>query len=117
MRLVFAAVLCGIGVFFAFSGALGMLRMPDLYTRIQCATKTITMGLLPVLVGLVVAEGLITQYTGRALFVALLVLLVNPAASHAIARAAYKVGVPMWRGSVVDEGAQRGAEQAKDGAP
>lgn len=115
MREVAAAVLCGIGIFFSFTGAVGMLRMPDLYTRIQCSSKTVTMGMLPTLIGLAVAAGPITQYAGRALFVGGLVLVLNPAASHALARAAYKAGVPMWSGSVVDEPAERRA--AQDGAP
>jgi multicomponent Na+:H+ antiporter subunit G len=92
-----------VGLFFSFTGAVGLVRMPDLYTRIQCSSKTVTMGMLPTLIGLVVAVGPITQYGGRALFVAALVLLLNPAASHAIARAAYKRRVPMWSGAVVDE--------------
>jgi multicomponent Na+:H+ antiporter subunit G len=100
---VVVAVLCAIGFFFSFTGVLGILRMPDVYTRIQCSSKTITMGALPMLVALAIAEGPVTVYGSRALFVAALLLLVNPAASHAIARAAYKSGVPMWRGSVVDE--------------
>lgn len=107
MREIAAAVLCGVGVFFSFTGAVGMVRMPDLYTRIQCSSKTVTMGLLPTLIGLAVAVGPITQYGGRALFTAGLVMLLNPAASHAVARAAYKRQVPMWRGSVMDEPAER----------
>jgi multicomponent Na+:H+ antiporter subunit G len=95
--------LCSIGLVFTLSGVVGILRMPDLYCRIQCSSKTITMGALPVLLGLVVAEGPFTAYGGRALAVTLLLLIVNPAASHALARAAYKVGVPMWSGAVVDE--------------
>jgi multicomponent Na+:H+ antiporter subunit G len=108
---IVAAVLCGIGVFFSFTGALGMVRMPDLYTRIQCSSKTVTMGLVPTLIGLVVAAGPITQYAGRALFTAVLVLLLNPAASHALARAGYKRRLPMWRGSVTDEPAGRDGRQ------
>jgi multicomponent Na+:H+ antiporter subunit G len=103
VREIVVIVLCAIGFFFAFTGAIGIVRMPDVYTRIQCSSKTITMGALPMLIALVVAEGPVSQYGGRALFVAILLLLVNPAASHALARAAYKTGVPMWRGSVLDE--------------
>lgn len=95
--------LCVVGLFFSLSGALGIVRMPDVYTRIQCSSKTITMGALPVLVALAVGEGPFTAFGGRALLVAVLLLVINPAASHAIARAAYRTGVPMWRGSVVDE--------------
>lgn len=112
MTEIVAAVLCGIGLFFSFTGALGMVRMPDLYTRIQCSSKTVTLGLVPTLIGLVVAQGPITQTSGRALFVGVLVLLLNPAASHAIARAAYKRRVPMWRGTVADEPAEREGEAA-----
>ena len=84
--------LCIVGVFFSLSGAIGILRMPDVYTRIQCSSKTITAGALPLLAGLAVAKGLFTEYGSRALLVAVLLLLVNPIAAHALARAAYKTG-------------------------
>src|SRR5436190_21423112 len=99
--------LSGIGLFFTVSGTVGIIRMPDVYSRIQCSSKTVTMGALPVLVALVVAEGPVSTYGSRALLVAVLLLIVNPAASHAIARAAYKSGVPMWQGAVRDEPRQR----------
>ena len=87
---------------FSLSRTLGMLRMPDVYTRIQCSSN-VTMGALPMLVALVVAKGPLTNYGGRALLVALLLLVVNPVASHTLVRAAYKTGVPMWEGSVIDQ--------------
>jgi multicomponent Na+:H+ antiporter subunit G len=96
-----------VGLGFSLSGAVGILRMPDLYSRIQCSSKTVTMGALPVLVALVVGEGVVSNYASRALIVAALLLIVNPAASHALARAAYKTGVPMWPGAVRDEVAER----------
>jgi multicomponent Na+:H+ antiporter subunit G len=108
-------VLAGIGLAFSLSGALGIVRMPDLYTRIQCSSKTITMGALPALVSLVVAEGVDSNYASRALLVAILLLIVNPAASHAIARAAYKAGVPMWSGAVRDEVVERRKREDSDG--
>jgi multicomponent Na+:H+ antiporter subunit G len=100
--------LCAIGVGFSLSGAVGILRMPDVYCRIQCSSKTITMGALPALLGLVVAEGPFSAWGSRALLVGVLLLIVNPAASHALARAAYKAGVPMWPGAVVDEPREQG---------
>jgi multicomponent Na+:H+ antiporter subunit G len=102
---VIVAVLAAIGFAFSLSGALGILRMPDLYSRIQCSSKTITMGALPALIALVVGEGIVSPYAARALIVGFLLLVVNPAASHALARAAYRVRVPMWRGAVRDEAA------------
>jgi multicomponent Na+:H+ antiporter subunit G len=103
VREALTIVLCVIGLVFTLSGAVGILRMPDVYCRIQCSSKTITMGALPVLLGLVVGEGPFTAYGGRVLVVTVLLLIVNPAASHALARAAYKTGVPMWSGAVIDE--------------
>jgi multicomponent Na+:H+ antiporter subunit G len=102
---VIGLVVVGIG--FSISGAVGILRMPDLYTRIQCSSKTITMGALPVLVALVVGEGPISPYGSHALLVAVLLLVVNPLASHALARAAYRSGVPMWKGAKLDQVAER----------
>lgn len=99
------AGLVAIGFGFSLSGAVGILRMPDLYSRIQCSSKTITMGAVPALVALVVGEGIDSSYASRALLVAFLLLVVNPAASHALARAAYRAGVPMWPGAVRDEAA------------
>jgi multicomponent Na+:H+ antiporter subunit G len=100
-------LLCVLGVFFSFTGALGILRMPDLYTRIQCSTKTITAGAIPLLCAVALAKGFDTAYAARALIVAVLLFLVNPIAAHALVRAAYKSGIPMWDGSVKDEPGQR----------
>jgi multicomponent Na+:H+ antiporter subunit G len=101
-----AIVLCAVGAFFSLTGALGIARMPDVYTRIQCSSKTITAGALPLLAALAIAKGPLTAYGARALMVAGLLLLVNPIASHALIRAAYKTGVPMWPGAVTDEPAK-----------
>ncbi len=101
--MIVVAVLAGIGLLFSLSGAVGILRMPDVYCRIQCSSKTITMGALPALVALVIGEGPVTAYGSRALIVAALLLIVSPTASHALARAAYRSGVPMWVGAVRDE--------------
>lgn len=108
MRDAIVIALAVIGVAFTLSGAVGILRMPDVYSRIQCSSKTITMGALPALIALVVGEGPVSEYGSRALLVAVLLLVLNPAASHALARAAYKTGVPMWPGAVTDEPRQRG---------
>ena len=107
MTVAIVVVLCAVGVFFSFTGAIGIIRMPDVYTRIQCSSKTITAGALPLLCALVVAKGPFTAYGARAMIVAVLLLLVNPIAAHALVRAAYKTGVPMWAGAVKDQPAQR----------
>jgi multicomponent Na+:H+ antiporter subunit G len=100
-------VLAAVGWAFSLSGAVGIVRMPDVYCRIQCSSKMITMGALPVLIALVVGEGPVSVFGSRALLVAILLLVINPVASHALARAAYKTGVPMWSGAVADQVAER----------
>ena len=90
-----AAVVLGLaGLFFSLSGAVGIWRMPDLYTRIQCSGKTATMGALPAILALMVGAGWATTYSSRALIMGFLLVVLNPASAHALARAAYKVGVP-----------------------
>ncbi len=115
MREGIVIALAAIGLAFSLSGVIGILRMPDVYSRIQCSSKTITMGALPVLIALVVAEGPVSPYGSRALLVAALLLVLNPVASHAIARAAYKVGVPMWPGAVTDQVRERVARNRAAG--
>ena len=107
MREIAVIALSVIGLAFSLSGVMGILRMPDVYTRIQCSTKTITMGALPVLIAVVVGEGPVSAYGSRALLAAVLLLVVNPVSSHALARAAYKSGVPMWPGAVSDQPRER----------
>ena len=92
-----------VGLFSSVTGAVGVLRMPDVYTRIQCSSKTVTTGVIPVLVAVVIQEGVVSVYGSRALLVTALLLLLNPAVSHALARAAYRTQIPMWPGAVRDE--------------
>lgn len=103
MKEVLVGVLAVVGLVFSVSGALGVVRMPDVYTRIQCSTKSITMGALPALLALAVGAGWYSPYGSRALLVAFLLLVVNPAASHALSRAAYKTGLPQSGRAVADE--------------
>ncbi|GAA1121602.1 monovalent cation/H(+) antiporter subunit G [Kribbella jejuensis] len=97
-----------VGLFFSLTGAIGVLRMPDVYSRIQCTSKVITMGAIPALLAVAVSKGLLSQYGVHALIVAFLLLVLNPAASHALGRAAYKTGIRQWSGAVADEPRERG---------
>jgi multicomponent Na+:H+ antiporter subunit G len=91
------------------------VRLPDVYLRIQASSKTVTLGTIPLLVAMVVTKGIVSVYASRALVVAILVLVLNPLASHALARAAYRAGVPMWRGAVVDQPHDRSGNSTVDG--
>lgn len=109
IRVIVAGVLAAVGVGFSLSAVVGIVRMPDVYCRIQCSGKALTLGSLPILLAVAVAKGPISPYGGRALLVGALLLVMNPTASHALARAAYKSGVPMWSGAVLDQARPGGA--------
>lgn len=103
MKDVVVIILCCIGVVFSLTAAVGLLRMPDLYSRIQCSTQLVTFGAFPILIAITVFEGPISQYGSRALIVAAVLVIFGPATSHALGRSAYLTKVPLWSGSVRDE--------------
>ncbi|MFQ6129963.1 MAG: monovalent cation/H(+) antiporter subunit G [Candidatus Hadarchaeaceae archaeon] len=97
-----AYVLLGIGAACALIGAMGILRFPDVYNRIHAQTVVVVGGVIVMLLGASVLEGF-SSYTLKALIIALFLFLTNPVGSHAIARAAHKSGVKLWRQSVVNK--------------
>ncbi|MEW6523360.1 MAG: monovalent cation/H(+) antiporter subunit G [Bacillota bacterium] len=82
--------LCG-GIFFFTVGAIGLIRLPDVFTRIHATTKCDTLGAGLILVGLVIHEGF-TAPSLKVVMVLLFLWLTNPAASHLLARAVYRSG-------------------------
>jgi multicomponent Na+:H+ antiporter subunit G len=97
-----AITLLLLGSLFLLAAAIGVVRMPDLYTRMQAATKAATLGISCVLA----AAAFYMQDLGvamRVFFTVLFFFLTAPVAAHLIGRAAYFIGVPLWKGSIVDE--------------
>jgi len=90
------------GAAFMLLAALGVMRMPDLYTRMQPATKASTLGAGFMLLAVAVHFGTV-GVTMRALAGMVFLVLTAPVAAHMIGRAAYALGVPQWEGTVVDE--------------
>jgi multicomponent Na+:H+ antiporter subunit G len=102
-------ILLAIGVFFNILGGIGLLRFPDVYTRLHAGTKCTTFGSI-FITGSVILLGLKMWYLGSvdgsilAIHTAgalVAILLTNPTGAHAIARAAHKSGVKPIN-SVVD---------------
>lgn len=85
-----------------FLGAVGIVRMPDLLTRMQTATKPPTLGVLCFMISVSIYFGDI-GVTVRAFLICVFVFLTAPVAAHMIARAGYQVGVAFWKGTVIDE--------------
>ena len=93
-------ILIVIGTIFLVLGALGILRMPDLYNRIQAGTKATTLGALSSIIGV----GLVNpDWFFKTLIIAIFIVLTNPIGSHSIARSSYKKGIKPIETSGIDE--------------
>ena len=95
-------IIISIGMLFDFFGCVGLMRLPDIYNRLQAATKCVTLGTCFILAGAMIMNG-ICALSMKALICMIFILLTSPTAAHAIAKGAYKAGVKLWEGSVVDK--------------
>jgi len=103
-------VFIAVGVLFDLFGCIGLVRLPDIYNRLQAATKCVTLGTCMILIGLLVIMG-IGSAGIKALLCAIFVLFTSPVAAHALARAAHKSGIKLWEGSVVDKYAEKNSKK------
>ncbi|WP_200897548.1 monovalent cation/H(+) antiporter subunit G [Arsukibacterium ikkense] len=89
------------GCFFMLVASLGVFRMPDLLTRMHATTKSgvLGAGLIMCAVMLFFTESSVTL---KALAVMAFTTLTSPIAAHAIGRAGYFIGVPLWKHTVKD---------------
>ena len=94
-------VVMAVGVVFDLFGCIGLVRLPDVYNRLQAATKCVTLGTCMILIGLPLMMG-IHPAGVRALLCAVFILLTSPVAAHALSRAAYRSGIKLWEKSVTD---------------
>lgn len=91
--------------------AVGVWRMPDLYTRMQASTKAQTLGLFCLLTGTALQFPDVASIV-KAISVGAFVMLTSPVATHVIARSAYFTRVPLWPGTI-DERQGQGQGQAQ----
>ncbi len=104
-------ILLSVGVAFDLFGCIGLVRLPDVYNRLQAATKCATLGTALILIS-------VWFFTGwgsigiKALLCIWFILITSPTAAHAISRAAHRSGIKLWEGSVMDKYAEdrEGAE-------
>ncbi len=97
-----AALLVVAGGLFALAAAIGVLRLPDVLIRMHASTKAGTLGSGLILVAVAVHFGE-TGIVARAIAAIVFLMLTAPVAAHMIGRAAYRTGVPLWKGMVIDE--------------
>jgi multicomponent Na+:H+ antiporter subunit G len=87
-----AGVFLALGGFFVLVGGVGMLRMPDLYTRMHAASVTETMGTLLIMIGLMILAGW-TLASFKLFAILMFLLFTGPVAAYAVANTALIAGV------------------------
>lgn len=91
-----------LGLMFDIIGCIGLIRLPDVYNRLQATTKCVTMGTCSILFGTLIIKGFTA--TGLKAFLCILFLLLTaPVAAHALSRGAHISGVKLWDKSVCDK--------------
>ena len=95
-------VFIAIGLFFDLFGCLGLIRLPDVYNRLQASTKCVTFGTCSILFGTFLMLGF-TAAGIKALLCIIFLVLTTPVSAHAIARGAHISGIKLWKKSVVDK--------------
>ena len=88
------------GFFFLLVGVVGLLRLPDLYTRMHAMGKCDTLGAGLMLIALMLLIGDITNIT-KLFLIGVMIATINPIITHLIAKTAYNRGTPMAEGSYV----------------
>jgi multicomponent Na+:H+ antiporter subunit G len=97
---IIGAFITLIGSIFLLLGSVGLIRMPDVFTRIQTGTKASTLGTLLSLLGI----GLIVpQILLKIVLLIVFILITNPVSSHMLARAAHFIGIKKAEVTVVDK--------------
>jgi multicomponent Na+:H+ antiporter subunit G len=102
MTSIIAGLLMVGGMAFMLVASVGLLRLPDLYTRMHAVTKAGTLGIGLMLLSAAVAFGDLSVTT-RSLVALLFVLLTAPVSAHMIGRAGYLGQVELWEGTAFDD--------------
>lgn len=83
------------GAFFLFVSVVGLIRLPDFFSRAHAVGKSETLGSLLILIGLILHHGFVLE-SGKLLLVVIFVAVTNPTGIHALSRAALRAGVDIW---------------------
>ena len=92
---VLVLVLLGAGLFFLLVSTVGLIRLPDFYSRAHAAAKSETLGAILVLLAGAVYAGF-TTHSFKLLLIVFLVAITNPTGIHTITRAAIRAGREIW---------------------
>jgi len=85
-----------LGVLFSLVGHIGLLKAPDVYTRLQTSSTCSTTGVLSILIAGAISAGL-GPFTGKIVAIIIFFLATGPVTTHIIARFAWEEGIVPWR--------------------
>ena len=103
---IITCVLLAVGVFFSFVGVLGLLRMPDVFGRLQASTCIPSLGNICLILGGVVyaiGYGMDAATVVKLLVIMLMILCTNPISNHSLLKGAYNGGIKPVREMVMDD--------------
>ena len=95
-------ILISIGLSLNIIGCLGLIRLPDVYNRLQAGFKCVTIGTCSILLGVLLMEGF-NSIGMKILVCAAFLIFTAPVAAHALLRGAYRSSVKMCKKSIVDQ--------------
>jgi len=95
-------IFISIGLSFDIIGCLGLVRLPNVYNRLQAAFKCVTIGTSNILLGVLLMEGF-NSIGMKILVCAAFLIFTAPVAAHALLRGAHRSGVKMCKESIVDQ--------------
>lgn len=102
MNSMISYILISIGILFNLFGCIGLIRLPDVYNRLQSATKCVTLGTCSILLGVLFHFG-ISDAGIKAIIAIPLLFFSATVAAHALVKGSYKFGVKLGEKSVKDD--------------
>ena len=112
----YATIVClAIGCFFALTGAVGLLRMPDFYSRLHPAGKSDTLAQFMIILGLIFQSTDNPMLIVKLALLTALLFVTAPTATHAISRAAELDGLEPWTKADPEQGHRQDGTEVADG--
>lgn len=92
---ILSIILLSFGSFFLLVGSIGLIRLPDFYSRAHAVGKSDTLGMMLLITGLILYEGF-TLNSAKLVIIIVFIALTNPTATNALTRAAYQFRLKPW---------------------
>ncbi len=101
-NIIISTIFIATGILFNMFGCVGLVRLPDVYNRLQSATKCVTLGTCSILLGVLIRYGFISIGI-KALVAIPLLFFTATVAAHALAKGSYRFGIKLGEKSIHDD--------------